>query len=557
MAWLRLSPSRAGHSSPPLSQQSMRELRKYQQRGRCRRLPPSVARLRICSVAASEAAWASAAYLSRTRACSSISASVVSAPISSPSAFASMPRGSSAFTLTSRSGAGRSALRSVNRSVPPASGRAAGPMAPSAASSVAGFEYANGLMVERHQKLVTGYGKVAEAHAGGVENGIGDRRGGRNDRRLADAFRAERVRLLVRHALGGVHDLGDVAQRGHLVLLQVGVERLAQPLVHHALFRQRIADALRHAADHLALHQERIDDASAIVRGHHAQHGDLAGLGIDAHLHALRAAGSNALVLRILAALGTPVAALLRLARGLQQRGADRWQRGAAGARGPVQARLRGSNANIDLGKRNTQLGGGNLRERRARSGADVLHADDHLCAAVAKGDFHRRRRPAAARPRPPPAPRHPVVRGEADTFSLAVPLEHAGSALDAAAQALRRGIGLVVFGLVDLGVVLEAKLDRIDAGLVRELIHRRLEREVGLDVSRTAKSDRRAGVDLHRGLLGAHVFAVIKRHVRAGEVAVLPADLVGAGLEGDARVDRGQRAVALRADAKVLARGV
>src|SRR5439155_876597 len=53
------SPAYAGHDSPPFSQQSKYGCRKYQQRGRCNRFPPSVAMLRNCGVAATAAASAS------------------------------------------------------------------------------------------------------------------------------------------------------------------------------------------------------------------------------------------------------------------------------------------------------------------------------------------------------------------------------------------------------------------------------------------------------------------------------------------------------------------
>ena len=83
------------------------------------------------------------------------------------------------------------------------------------------------------------------------------------------------------------------------------------------------------------------------------------------------------------------------------------------------------------------ELGGGELRERRARAGADVLHADDDARSAVRERDLRFRGRPAATG--------GPVVRGEAESRALVAPFACRGDASDAAAQALGRGVGLVL----------------------------------------------------------------------------------------------------------------
>src|ERR1700744_4961746 len=64
MAWYWFSPVWAWHALlvAPFFLQSKSLERKYQQRGRCRMLPPSVAIFRPCGVAASPAASESAVY---------------------------------------------------------------------------------------------------------------------------------------------------------------------------------------------------------------------------------------------------------------------------------------------------------------------------------------------------------------------------------------------------------------------------------------------------------------------------------------------------------------
>jgi hypothetical protein len=56
IAWYLFSPVIARQALPPFFRQFRSALRKYQQRGRCSRLPPRVARLRMPGVAAEPAA---------------------------------------------------------------------------------------------------------------------------------------------------------------------------------------------------------------------------------------------------------------------------------------------------------------------------------------------------------------------------------------------------------------------------------------------------------------------------------------------------------------------
>ena len=96
--------------------------RKYQQRGRCARLPPIVAMLRICGVAACAHAAASAGQRLWTPACASIAASVDSGPSSSsPDGAVTMPSSPvMPRRLTRRDGASRPSFMRSSRSTPPA-----------------------------------------------------------------------------------------------------------------------------------------------------------------------------------------------------------------------------------------------------------------------------------------------------------------------------------------------------------------------------------------------------------------------------------------------------
>ena len=60
IAWNWFSPSTAKQREPPFFRQLNSSLRKYQQRGRCMMLPPTVPMLRICGVPTPSAAVTSA-----------------------------------------------------------------------------------------------------------------------------------------------------------------------------------------------------------------------------------------------------------------------------------------------------------------------------------------------------------------------------------------------------------------------------------------------------------------------------------------------------------------
>ena len=136
MQWYWFSPATAKHVSPPLRAQ-WNSPRKYQQRGRWQRLPPSVPWLRSCGLAAAAAPSASARYASRISGLPAISESVVRAPRRTPpSAVAAMPRSSlRPCRLTTVSAARTPSRRQPRRSVPPACRRAPGAAARRTASS--------------------------------------------------------------------------------------------------------------------------------------------------------------------------------------------------------------------------------------------------------------------------------------------------------------------------------------------------------------------------------------------------------------------------------------
>ena len=115
------SPSIAKHSVPPFFRQWNSSLRKYGQRGLCARLPPSVARLRICGVPAQPAASARVFAPFTISGSSESRASVTSGPMTS-APFSSRRKSSSETRRRFTSAAGcaiPSFIRSVT-STPPA-----------------------------------------------------------------------------------------------------------------------------------------------------------------------------------------------------------------------------------------------------------------------------------------------------------------------------------------------------------------------------------------------------------------------------------------------------
>src|SRR5581483_1877095 len=234
---------------------------------------------------------------------------------------------------------------------------------------------------------------------------------------------------------------------------------------------------------------------------------------------------------------------------------AERGEGRAAVARRSVRPRAAVADLDRDVLERQAELVGGDLAERSARAGADVLRAGDHRRMLLILQPHPRVARRAAAA-------RDPVAGSEADAaapLSTMLPLEGSGSLLHAfiaAPQALRGRVRLVLL-LVPLGVVAQPQLDRIHAQRACELVHRRLEAEGALRVARRAEGDRRTGVgeDLH--LLGVHIGAAVERAVDPRHGAAFPARAVGADLHQDARLDGRERAVAPGAEAHALARRV
>src|SRR5207237_4825529 len=169
--------------------------RQYQQRVACRRLPPIVPIERSWGEAACAQASRSAAGICGS---TSSSASVVPAPMRVPS----MPRGTASATWTSVSARTMPSRRSGTRSVPPASATEPLPRAATAASALGGRRSFTPLLLarrlERPQQLVARDRERPDVRAGRVADRVRDRRGGRDDRRLAEALRAEVRQVLVR-----------------------------------------------------------------------------------------------------------------------------------------------------------------------------------------------------------------------------------------------------------------------------------------------------------------------------------------------------------------------
>ena len=147
----------------------------------------------------------------------------------------------------------------------------------------------------------------ADAHAGGVEHGVGDGRGDGDDRRLAAAGRVQ-VRAVQQVDV----QLGHVVEPRHLVAAEAGVEDLA--VLEADLLAQRPAQAHDDAALHLGEEVGRVQDRAALEDLADAADLDLALVAVDGHLDAgghvgalLRAAGQpDADVRRTLLAAARP-----------------------------------------------------------------------------------------------------------------------------------------------------------------------------------------------------------------------------------------------------------
>src|SRR3954468_17811648 len=215
IACSRCSPSRAWQRSPPCSRHGYFS-RQYQQRVACSRLPPSDPMLRSCGEAASRHASRSASGIAGS---TSSSASVVPAPMT-PSC---TPRGTTLRTSTSRSASSSPSRSSGTTSEPPWRKRP-----PSSSSTLDGRRsstlllFAGALLglAQRAQHLLAGDRQLVHVGSGRVADRVRDRRGDRDDRRLAEPLRAEIRQVLV----GPVDELADdrryVRDRRHAVRVE-------------------------------------------------------------------------------------------------------------------------------------------------------------------------------------------------------------------------------------------------------------------------------------------------------------------------------------------------
>src|SRR5580704_16351424 len=129
--------------------------------------------------------------------------------------------------------------------------------------------------------LVEGDGKVADAFAGGVVNGVGYGGGGSGDADFADASRAKRVEFVVRDVEGGDVDLVDVGVDGDVVLGEVFVDRAAVGGVDEGLFVEGHADAPDDAADELVGAGFGVDEGADVVGADHAADLHHVSVGVD------------------------------------------------------------------------------------------------------------------------------------------------------------------------------------------------------------------------------------------------------------------------------------
>ena len=90
-------------------------------------------------------------------------------------------------------------------------------------------------------------------------------------------------------------DRGHFGRRDQQIIGEVGGQGLAVFVEHHP-FIERVADAVRGAADQLAVDDHRVEDAAAIVRQDVAEDPHSAGLYIDLDLRHRRSVGVGRLV---------------------------------------------------------------------------------------------------------------------------------------------------------------------------------------------------------------------------------------------------------------------
>ena len=201
--------------------------------------------------------------------------------------------------------------------------------------------------------------------------------------------------------------------------------------------------------------------------------------------------------------------------------------------------------------ERDAELLGSDLRHRRARAGADVLHRRDHRRAAVGAEPHPRvRGRAAAAVPdlarHPDPALPDGVRPGAHLVPPLPVRLRLAVALLEILGGERR--------AVVRARVVAAPQLERIDSELRGELVDQALEPERPLDEARRSERLHRRRVELRAVGDGADVLAVVEHPHRplGRRVPARPADRVR-----ELAVERDDRPVAACAGAKPLDRGV
>ena len=235
--------------------------------------------LRSSGEAASEAAAPTAAY-GWSAAAAASSVIVTAAPTRTPSPFASMPPSPASRRSTSSRRLADSAV-DLPREVGAAAHRRGAVLAEKLER-----------LVERGRTRVAAHASASSTRAGvsgtarrtasgRVRERVRDRRGGRDDRRLAEPLRAEVRQVLVRSVDEVDDDLGRVGDRRHLVVVEVPVDGCAGRRVDVQLLGERIPDALDHAALDLARGRQRVDDPADVVHRDDTFHPDDARPRID------------------------------------------------------------------------------------------------------------------------------------------------------------------------------------------------------------------------------------------------------------------------------------
>src|SRR6266567_2776489 len=124
-------------------------------------------------------------------------------------------------------------------------------------------------------------GKVADAFAGGVVDGVGYCGGRSCYADFADASGSERVELVVGDVEGGDVDLVDVGVDGDMILGEVFVDGAAVGWVDEGLFVEGHADAPDDAADELVGAGLLINEGADVVGADHAAYLHHVGVGVD------------------------------------------------------------------------------------------------------------------------------------------------------------------------------------------------------------------------------------------------------------------------------------